>query len=162
MTSPLGSVASLAAKVGGAVVGQVRSVLGQGGGAGAASAPASGWLAVSIYREPSELDATALPAPLAAYGDRIETRIRPAPGGKGSELAVRLTRGSSGKTSGPARLSGSDPNADLRSALRQAKQLIEVGEVLRVDPASHGKRNATPAGAVLEVATKRAPKGGVL
>jgi hypothetical protein len=37
-----------------------------------------------------------------------------------------------------------------------------VGEVLAVDPAPHGKRNATPAGAALEAATKRAPKGGVL
>ncbi|RBY81315.1 hypothetical protein DQ239_01520 [Blastococcus sp. TF02-09] len=162
MTSALGSVASLAARAGGAVVDQVRSALGQGGGAGAASAPASGWLVVSIYREPSEIDVTALPAPLAAYGGSIETRVRPAPGGKGSELAVRLTGGSSGKASAPARLAGSDPQGDLRSALRQAKQLIEVGEVLAVDPTPHGKRTATPGGALLEAATKRAPKGGVL
>jgi hypothetical protein len=117
---------------------------------------------VSIYREPTEIDATSLPAPLAAYGDRIETRIRPAAGGKGTELAVRLTQRSSGNGSAPARLTGSDPQGDLRSALRKAKQLIEVGEVLAVDPTPHGKRNATPAGAALEAATKRAPKGGVL
>ena len=162
MTSALGSVASLAARAGGTVVRQVRSVFEQDGGPGAAKAPASGWLVVSIYREPTEIDATALPAPLAAYGDRIETRVRPAPGGKGTELAVRLTQRSSGKASVPARLTGSDPQGDLRSALREAKQLIEVGEVLAVDPAPHGKRNATPGGAALEAATKRAPKGGVL
>ena len=160
MTSALGSVASLAAWAGGTVVRQVRSVFEQDGGAGAAKAPASGWLVVSIYREPTEIDATALPAPLAAYGDRIETRIRPAPGGKGTELGVRLRDQPSGSTLG--RLSGSDPQGDLRSALREAKQLIEVGEVLAVDPAPHGKRNATPGGAALEAATKRAPKGGVL
>ncbi|MBJ7453392.1 MAG: hypothetical protein JHC71_15125, partial [Blastococcus sp.] len=134
----------------------------QDGGAGAARAPASGWLVVSIYRDPTEIDPTALPAPLAAYGDRIETRISPTPGGKGTELAVRLTQPSSGGASAPARRTGSDPQGDLRSALREAKQLIEVGEVLAVDPAPHGKRSATPGGAALEAATKRAPKGGVL
>ena len=50
----------------------------------------------------------------------------------------------------------------LRSALREAKQLIEVGEVLRVDPAPHGTRKATPQGAVLEGATVRAGGEGVL
>ncbi len=58
-------------------------------------------------------------------------------------------------------LSGSDPQADLRSALRRAKQLIEVGEVLVVDPVPHGKRTATPSGALLEAWTKVAPKAGV-
>ena len=164
MTSTLGNVRSLAARAGGAVVRQVRSAMehGNGGASGAASAPASGWLVVTVYREPTEIDATSLPAPLAAFGDRVETRIRPAADGKGTELAARLTQRSSGDASGAARLTGSDPQGDLRSALRKAKQLIEVGEVLAVDPAPHGKRNATPVGAALEAATKRASKGGVL
>jgi hypothetical protein len=162
VTGPLGNVASLAARAGGTVLRQVRSVFEHEDGAGPAKGPASGWLVVSIYGEPAEIDAGSLPAPLAAYGDRIETRISPAPGGKGTELAVRLRQRSSGSAAAPARLAGSDPQAELRSALREAKQLIEVGEVLRVDPAPHGKRNATPAGAALEAATKRAPKGGVL
>lgn len=162
MTGALGNVASLAARAGGSVVRQVRSVFEHDSGTGEAGAPASGWLVVTVNREPTEIDAASLPAPLAEYGARIETRIRPAPGEKGTELAARLTRPSSGKASVPERLTGSDPQGDLRSALRKAKQLIEVGEVLAVDPAPHGKRNATPAGAVLEAATKRAPKGGVL
>lgn len=164
MTSALGNVASLAARAGGAVVRQVRSALehGKDGAAGATSVPASGWLVVSIHREPTEIDPAALPAPLAAYGDRIETRIRPAAGGKGTELAVRHTQRSSGNASAPARLLGRDPQGDLRSALREAKQLIEVGEVLAVDPAPHGRRNATPAGAAVDAATRRAPEGGVL
>lgn len=162
MTSALGSVVSLAARAGGTVVRGVRSVLEHGSDAGPARAPASGWLVVSIDREPTEIDAASLPAPLAAYGNRIETRVRPAADGKGAELAVRLTQRPSGSASAPARLAGKDPQGGLRSALREAKQLIEVGEVLRVDPAPHGKRNATPAGAALEAATKRAPEGGVL
>ena len=161
MTGAFGNVAGLAARAGGSVVRQVRSVFEHGNGAGGASAPASGWLVVSIYREPSDIDVTSLPAPLADYGDRIEARVRPAPGDKGTELAARLVQRSR-HASGPARLTGSDPQADLRSALRKAKQLIEVGEVLVVDPTPHGKRNATPVGAALEAATKRAPAGGVL
>jgi hypothetical protein len=164
MTTTLGSVASLAARAGGAVVRQVRSAIehGNGGASGATRAPASGWLVVTVFREPTEIDATALPAPLAAFGDSVETRIRPAADGKGTELAVRRTDRSSGSDSGAARLVGGDPQGDLRSALREAKQLIEVGEVLAVDPTPHGKRSATPAGAVVEAVAKRASKGGVL
>ena len=125
-----------------------------------AGAPASGWLVVTVFREPSDVDPAHLPQPLAAFGDRIEVRVSPAPGGKGTELAVRLRdRPSSGGAL--SRLGGSDPQADLRSALRQAKQLIEVGEVLKVDPAPHGRRTATPGGVLLEAWTKVAPKAGV-
>ena len=160
MTSGLESVASLAARAGGTVVRQVRSVLEHGNGPGAPSAPASGWLVVTVFREPSDVDTAELPAPLAEYGDRIEVRVRPAPGGKGTELAARLRdRPSSGNAL--SRLNGSDPQADLRSALRRAKQLIEVGEVLAVDPAPHGRRTATPGGALLEAWTKVAPRAGV-
>jgi hypothetical protein len=115
---------------------------------------------VTVFREPSDIDTAKLPEPLAEFGDRIEVRVTPAPGGKGTELAARLRdRPSSG--SAPSRLSGKDPQADLRSALRRAKQLIEVGEVLVVDPAPHGNRTATPGGALLEAWTKVAPKAGV-
>jgi hypothetical protein len=114
---------------------------------------------VTVFREPSDVDTAKLPAPLAELGDRIDVRVRPAPGGKGTELGVRLRDRPSGSALG--RLNGSDPQADLRSALRRAKQLIEVGEVLAVDPAPHGKRTATPGGALLEAWTKVAPKAGV-
>ena len=161
MTSSIGNVASLAARAGGTVVRQVRSAIDPSAARPAgAGQPASGWLAVTVFREPSDVDTTELPAPLAEYGDRIEVRFRPAPGGKGTELAARLRdRPSSG--SALSRLNGSDAQADLRSALRRAKQLIEVGEVLAVDPAPRGRRTATPGGALLEAWTKRAPKAGV-
>jgi hypothetical protein len=160
VTSALGSTASLAARAGGTVVRQLRSVIDPAAvSAGRTAAPASGWLVVTVYREPSDVDTARLPAPLAEYGDRIEVRIRPAPGGKGTELAARLRDQPSGN--GLGRLTGSDPQADLRSALRRAKQLIEVGEVLAVDPAPHGKRTATPGGVLLEAWTRVAPRAGV-
>jgi hypothetical protein len=106
------------------------------------------------------IDTGELPAPLAELGDRIEVRVRPAPGGKGTELAARL-RDQPSSGAAPSRLSGSDPQGDLRSALRRAKQLVEVGEVLAVDPAPHGERAATPGGVLLEAWTKVAPKAGV-
>ncbi|MGK5111803.1 MULTISPECIES: hypothetical protein [unclassified Geodermatophilus] len=161
MTSSIGNVASVAARAGGTVVRQVRSVIDPSAARPAgAGQPASGWLAVTVFREPSDVDAAALPAPLAEFGDRIEVRVRPAAGGKGTELSARLRdRPSSGTAA--SRLSGSDPQADLRSALRRAKQLIEVGEVLVVDPAPHGKRTASPGGVLLEAWTRVAPKAGV-
>jgi hypothetical protein len=160
MTTSIGNVASLAARAGGSVVRQVRSALDPSAARPAgAGGPASGWLAVTVFREPSDVDTAHLPEPLAQYGDRIEVRVRPAPGGKGTELAARLRDRPSGSALG--RLSGSDPQADLRSALRRAKQLVEVGEVLAVDPAPHGRRTATPGGALLEAWTKVAPKAGV-
>jgi hypothetical protein len=161
MTSAVGNVASRAARASGSVVRQVRSAIDPSAARPAgAGQPASGWLAVTVLREPTDIDTADLPAPLAEFGDRIEVRIRPAADDKGTELAARLRdRPSSG--SALTRLNGSDPHADLRSALRRAKQLIEVGEVLAVDPAPHGKRTATPGGVLLEAWTKVAPKAGV-
>jgi hypothetical protein len=157
MTSSLGNVASLAARAAGSVVRQVRSVIDPSAARPAGGGqPASGWLAVTVFREPSDIDTAQLPAPLAEFGEQIEVRVRPAADGKGTELAVRRR---DRQPSGTAlrRLSGND----LRAALRQAKQLIEVGEVLAVDPAPHGRRTATPGGMLLETWTRVAPKAGV-
>jgi hypothetical protein len=119
----------------------------------------SGWLAVTVLCEPQDIDSGEPPGPLAEFGDRIEVRIRAAAGDKGTELRARLRDSSPGHAAG--RLSGTDAPADLRSALRQAKQLIEVGEVLKVDPAPHGERTSTPGGLLLEAWTRTAPKAGV-
>jgi hypothetical protein len=113
------------------------------------------WLAVTVYREPDRVAADGpLPEPLASLGDQIETRTRPAPGGKGTELAARLRA--------PAASRGGSFRQEVRAALRRAKQLIEVGEVLAVDPTPHGERTATPAGLALEAVTRRADREGVL
>jgi hypothetical protein len=161
MTSATGRVASQAVQAGGTLLRRVRSAVDRSGARDAAAGqPASGWLVVTVFREPAEIDLAALPAPLAELGDRVEVRVQPAPDGKGAELAARLRDGSS---SGSAvdRLRGNDPEAGVRSALRQAKQIIEVGEVLAVDPAPHGERTATPGGVLLERWTKAAPQAGV-
>ncbi|WP_306207295.1 hypothetical protein [Actinoplanes sp. RD1] len=161
MNTSIGDVASLAARGAGTVVRQVRSIVNPSAARPAgAGQTLSGWLAVTVFVEPSEIDAAKLPPPLAELGDRIEARVQAAPGGKGTELAARL-RERQRPGSAAARLAGKDAEADLRSALRRAKQLIEVGEVLAVDPVPHGERTATPGGALLEGWTKAAPKGGV-
>jgi hypothetical protein len=162
VTAALGSAASLAARAGGTVVRQVRSVVDPSGAPspGTPAAPRSGWLLVTVNREPAEVDIEHLPAPLAEFGDRIEVLVRAAPDAKGTEIGARF-RERSGNGNAAARVTGTDQAGDLRSALRRAKQLIEVGEVLAVDPVPHGKRTPSPAGVLLEAVTRRAGKGGV-
>ena len=77
--------------------------------------------------------------------------MTPAPGDRGAELAARY-RGTPSE----------DEVGRLRAALREAKALLEVGEVLRVDPQPHGRRAATLQGAALEGAAEAAPREGVL
>lgn len=143
--------------VGERVVRRVRSALDPMTTAPPSSARSDpGWLAVTVL---PDVDLETLPPPLTDLGDEVEVRVRPAAGGKGTELRARLRDGGS---AGPARrLSGTDREARLRAALREAKQVIEVGEVLRVDPAPHGERPSTPAGLLLEAWTRAAPRGGV-
>ena len=154
-------VTSRAARVGASLVQSLRSTMDPSASRPAgASRPSSGWLAVTVLCEPSEIDQTALPVPLAELADRIEVQVRPASGGKGTELRARLLDRT--EPAGPVgRLSGGDAESEVRSALRRAKQLIEVGEVLAVDPAPHGERTATPGGALLESWTRAASEGGV-
>lgn len=104
-------------------------------------AAADRWLTVTINRSPADVQADELPTPLQEYGDRIETRIRPAPGDRGAGLAVRLKDVPSDALSVPARLTGQDPRQDLRRSLREAKALLEAGEVLLPDtpPTTHDK-----------------------
>ena len=152
---------SVVTRAGGAIVRQLRSTFDPSAAQPAGGhRPASGWLAVTVLCEPGDLDDAALPSPLADLGDEIEVRVRRAPGGKGTELSARL-RERPRPAHAAHRLSGNDEEAGVRSALRRAKQLVEVGEVLVVDPAPHGERTATPGGALLEAWTQKAPEAGV-
>jgi len=162
MTRRLVSTGVLAA--GGAAVVLLRELQRRAdAGAGEAADSRSRWRAVTVERSPEEVMPDGLPGPLAELGDLVDVEVRPAPGDKGSELRARLRRPEpTGIASAAARLSGRDPRQRVRAALREAKQLIEVGEVLRVDPVPHGRRTATPGGALVDLATDRAPGEGLL
>ena len=147
-------VAGLAGQAGGKALGQLQHVrlpgIGQASVTDDPRTSARRWRAVTVLTDPDQLrDAT--PAPLTAFGDRLEVRVTPAPGDRGAELAARFR--------GPVT---DGEIGELRAALREAKALVEVGEVLRVDPQPHGHRPATPQGAAIEGMTKAAPKEGVL
>jgi hypothetical protein len=120
------------------------------------------WHTVTVNRPPEEVAPDGrLPEPLAGLGDAAEVQIRPAPGGRGTEVAARL-RGEvpSGAGAAAARIAGSDRRQDLRAALRQAKQLLETGEVLSPDKPPTARR--TLRNLPLELATRRAGGEGRL
>jgi len=156
--------AGAAVAVGGAVVVLIRQRQRRAAGSGGPAEPRSRWRAVTINRSLDEvMPDNRIPGPLAELGDLVEVEVREAPGGKGSELRARLRSPEpTGAASASARLAGNDPRQQVRAALREAKQLIEVGEVLRVNPTPHGQRSATPMGAIVDLATKRAAGEGVL
>ncbi len=164
MSSPVSKMANAGWGVAGQLVQQVQRTLGSQGTHAGHSEPRSRWRSVTINKSPQEVMPDGrVPEPLAALGDLVEVQVRKAPGDKGTELAARLRQPEpSGLGPVVARVSGEDPREQVRAALRQAKQLIEVGEVLRVDPAPHGTRTATPTGKLVELATRRAGGEGLL
>jgi hypothetical protein len=123
------------------------------GPAGGAHDDPRRWRVVTVNRPIPELDG-GLPGPLADLGDAIEVRLQPAPGDKGTELAARLTG------TGHDRIHGQDPLEALRSALRQAKQVAEVGYVLEADLNTTSR--PTPLNEPLRQATKHAGGEGRL
>jgi hypothetical protein len=79
------------------------------------------WLVVTVNAEPSRVAGDPrLTEVLANLGAGVETRIVPAPGGRGTEVGVRPA-----PTGAPARLTGTNPRQDVRRALRDVKSLIE-------------------------------------
>ena len=132
------------------------------GGAGRPTRPGR-WRSVTIFRSPEEvLPDGRLPGPLAELGDLVDVSVKLAPGDRGTELSARLR---DGEPSGPGalgeRLSGDDPRQSVRTALRQSKQLLETGEILRVDPAPHGRRSGWIGGKLIDLTTRRAGGEGL-
>ncbi|MFJ2259066.1 hypothetical protein ACIOKD_12105 [Streptomyces sp. NPDC087844] len=118
------------------------------------------WLVVTVNRPPGDVQADKLPSPLQEYGDRIETRIDAAPGGRGTELAVRFREPQPDATRSVfARSAGADPRQELRRALRDAKSLLEAGEVMRPDEPT---TRSTPGGKLVGLLSRRAGGEGVL
>ncbi|HLL68664.1 MAG TPA: hypothetical protein VK453_23555 [Micromonosporaceae bacterium] len=120
------------------------------------------WHSVTINAEPEAVaPGGKLPEPLATLGEAIEVRILPAPGGRGTELHVRLRDGEpSGLAGVKARATGDDPRRDLRAALRNTRQLVETGEILGASQPSTTKRTMT--NRVLEYATTHGREEGLL
>ncbi len=96
--------------------------------------------------------------PSTATGSR--SRIRPAPGGKGTELAARLRdqRSSGSRRSGAADAAATRrPTCGPRCARPSSSS--RWARCCAVDPAPHGKRTPTPAARSLEAWTKRGAQG---
>ncbi|MGY0004594.1 hypothetical protein [Micromonospora sp. I033] len=92
------------------------------------------WQVVTVAGRPDEvLPSGRWPEPLRPLDGAVELSARPAPGGRGTELAARLPGGGPALPGLAAHLLGDDPGRFLRRLLREAKQLVETGEVLRAD-----------------------------
>lgn len=117
---------------------------------------------VTINCPPERLSSGRLPEPIARLGEAVEVMIRPAPGHRGTELGARLreppARGRIAKAA--SRMAGGDPRRLVQAALREAKSLIETGEVLQppMPPTTRRRR----AGRLSELATQRAGGEGGL
>ena len=79
-------------------------------------------------------------ADLPLSGDEVQISYAAAPGGRGTEMRVRLDTTVFGGALGEkvAAVVGMDPQRQLDDALRRFKQLVETGEVLRSDGSPEG------------------------
>lgn len=110
-------------------------------------APKNRWIMVTINCSPQRLASRAdLPEPITRLGDAVDIKICPAPGDRGTELGARLRDLPRTKVAGMVmRRPEEDPRHTVEKALRQAKAIIEAGEVVRPDwppsaqPAQAGK-----------------------
>lgn len=119
----------------------------------------SRWQSVTILATPEEIAPQGrLPAPLAGLAEVIDTRLEPAPGGRGSQLSARTKPGPKPDS---ALWKGEDPSRQIRSALQHAKQLVEVGEVLSVEPQPAGKRRRQ-AGLLVDLMSGDSDQEGVV
>ena len=117
------------------------------------------WHSVTVNCSPERLGPT--PPPLDELGFPVEIRIRPAPGDRGTELAVRMAGpppAGAGKLLG--KLLHDDPVRAIQRALREARSLAEVGEVLL--PGAPATTDRTLTGAPLAYATRHGREEGRL
>jgi hypothetical protein len=109
------------------------------------------WLGVTVLKPVTEVEDAEALAPLRALPG-VELVVREAPGGRGSEVAARWQ---------PAESQGRSAD-ELRRLLREAKQVLEVGEVLIATPRPAGARPSTVGGRLIDAAERRAGGKGVL
>jgi hypothetical protein len=122
----------------------------------------SRWHVATVNRPASDVaPGGQFPEPLAGLGDAVEVQVRPAAGGRGTEIAVRLRDGARLPVAAAARrATGRDPEQAIRAALRESKQLIETSEVLHPDypPTTE----STPLNKPLQMATRQGRREGRL
>ena len=120
------------------------------------------WRAVTVLASPDVISRDGeYPAPLQAVAEFLDVRTSPAPDGVSTELRARLKPAKTA-AEGIRKLTGLAPESAIRTALRDAKQIVETGEVLRVLPRPEGHRPATPGGVLVDLAEQRAKGKGVL
>jgi len=117
-----------------------------------------GWKAVTILGDPAAFERGEYPGPLQRIAGMLEINVKDAPGQKGFEVHARVRDGADVT----AAMGDEDPDQVLRTALRDAKQLAETGEILRATPRPHGHRPATLLGAAVDKAEDEAKGEGVL
>jgi hypothetical protein len=133
--------------------------LARAGGGDGEGPHAEGWKSVTVEASPEQVATGGdLPRPLAEIGDAVEVRMLPAPGDRGTEVHARLIP----DADLPRVFGDRDPEEGLRVALREAKQLVETGEILRVIPRPHGRRPDTPAGRLVDAVEKSSKGKGIL
>lgn len=104
---------------------------------------AAGWEVVTVDRPADQvLPGGRWPEPLRDLDGTVEVRVRPAPGDRGTELAARPVAGAAAAPGLAAHLVGDDPQLLVRRTLRQVKQRVEAGEVLRADRSALDRRTA--------------------
>ncbi|MEU8658646.1 hypothetical protein [Actinoplanes philippinensis] len=103
---------------------------------------------VTVFRPLSELEVTQLPGSLKEITGGVEIRLAEAPGGRGTEIAVRIPDGS------PI------TEGEVRRALRETRSLLEAGDVLL--PSGPPTTVPTPLNRPLQMATQHGREGGLL
>lgn len=117
----------------------------------------SRWHPITVNRDPANITLRSEELkPLMDLGEAIEIKIAPAPGGKGTEIAARLSDSDT-----PDKMSKKMKMlSKLRGALRKTQWLVETGEILSPDKPSSIRRSLTSL--PLGFAIRRARTGGRL
>ncbi|MEU8240844.1 hypothetical protein AB0C07_21585 [Actinoplanes missouriensis] len=103
---------------------------------------------ITIYRPLSELESEQLPGSLREITGDAEITLRPAPGDRGTEIAVRIPEGST------------ITEGQVRAALRETRSLLETGDVLL--PSGPPTTVTTLTNRPLQTATRHGREGGLL
>jgi hypothetical protein len=123
-----------------------------------ASDPASRWLAVTVNATPEQVAADKQVRRLLD-NPGLKVRLTPALGGRSTEIAARFIGDALAGRTGPlSRVTGNDPRRPVRRVLRNAKSMLETGEVLRTEPT----RPRTLGGKIVDTIARRSRGEGRL